>query len=186
MLNKILLLFTILIFISSCKKTTKTNTSRDNTTDIISNEVMDDYSLNKDKLREYKFNALLNGDDSSYGRLVEHFLQNDDPCENILPYSIIMADKYNNASACYYTYICLLCVHSDKIQNDNSIINQFDKNEIERVLYYLNKGSKLNHYACTFNLVDIYKNGYGVEKNRIKADSLETVLESIEIPITHY
>lgn len=180
--NKFYIISFFLILIS-CNNHTERKEKNNNLIKINSNEITE---LSSDKIRLFKMNVLLKGDDYSFGRLVEHYLLSENSAENILPFSIIMADKYNNSSGCYYTYLCLIFQYTNQLKSNNKIIDSLKEEDKLRIMYYLEKGAKLNNYACIYNLVDVYENGYGVEKNAIKLDSLNKVLNSVKLEVQHY
>lgn len=70
----------------------------------------------------------------------------------MLPYAIIMAEKYKLPSAYDDAYYALMDLYEyNKIKMDSTTWNQ--------ALHFLEKGAELNDSNCIKTLYDIYKNG---------------------------
>lgn len=165
----------LLLMLFSCKESSEKRKSI-----ALDYEVVNTTRLNEKKLKEYKYKTLTTGDDYCFGRLVEHFSQLKNGGEEILPYSKCLADNYDNPSACYYTYLAIMSYFTNTLTNDTSYLREVDENTKEMLLYYLEKGSKMNHFSCTKRLIEVYSEGYGVEKDLKKVDSLKARLEKID------
>lgn len=138
--------------------------------------------LSESEKNACKQNVLENGDEECYKDLIFSCEDNVESL-GLLPLSYLMANKYNNGYACRNLYESILEINNnfevknDKGQFQNSLILKLNKVDREFALYYLMKGSKLNDCTCNRNLSELYKNGWGVEKNQKKADSLYNLYE---------
>lgn len=126
---------------------------------------------------ECKKNVLEKGDEECYKDLIFSCEDNKESV-GLIPLSYLMANKYNNGYACGNLYESLLEIKNDfKTKNNkgefqNSLLLKLNETDREFAISYLMKGSKLNDCRCNSHLSELYKNGWGVEKNQKKADSL--------------
>lgn len=107
-------------------------------------------------IEEYKKGVLINGDINAYNKLTLYYLKS--PFHNeLLPYSILMADKYNHGDACHDIFVQLIGLkQTPKSQKyDISIFNKLNEGEKQYVLFYLKKGAKLKNINCIVVLKEL-------------------------------
>ncbi|MDW9380858.1 hypothetical protein [Chryseobacterium sp. JV558] len=107
-------------------------------------------------IEKYKKEILMNGNIDAYKQLTLYYLNS--PFHNeTLPYSILMADKYNNGDACHEIFVQIIGLkQAPGTQHyDLSIFNKLNKGEKEYVLFYLKKGAKLKDIGCIVALRDL-------------------------------
>ncbi|MEG0925759.1 hypothetical protein [Chryseobacterium sp.] len=118
-----------------------------------------DKEQNKPKsipIEKYKKEILMNGSINAYNQLTLYYLNS--PFHNeTLPYSILMADKYNHGDACHEIFVQIIGLkQAPGTQHyDISIFNKLNKGEKEYVLFYLKKGAKLKNIGCIVALRDL-------------------------------
>lgn len=111
---------------------------------------------NNAPIEKYKKEILMNGNIDAYKQLTLYYLNS--PFRNeTLPYSIVMADKYNNGDACHEIFVQIIGLkQAPGTQHyDISIFNKLNKGEKEYVLFYLKKGAKLKDIGCIVALRDL-------------------------------
>lgn len=107
-------------------------------------------------IEKYKKEILMNGNIDAYKQLTLYYLNS--PFRNeTLPYSIVMADKYNNGDACHEIFVQITGLKQvpGTQHYDLSIFNKLNKGEKEYVLFYLKKGAKLKDIGCIVALRDL-------------------------------
>ncbi|KFF16180.1 hypothetical protein [Chryseobacterium sp. JM1] len=107
-------------------------------------------------IEKYKKEILMNGNIDAYKQLTLYYLNS--PFHNeTLPYSILMADKYNNGDACHEIFVQIIGLkQAPGTQHyDISIFNKLNKGEKEYVLFYLKKGARLKNIGCIVVLRDL-------------------------------
>jgi len=111
---------------------------------------------NNAPIEKYKKEILMNGNIDAYKQLTLYYLNS--PFRNeTLPYSIVMADKYNNGDACHEIFVQITGLkQAPGTQHyDTSIFNKLNKGEKEYVLFYLKKGAKLKNIECIVALREL-------------------------------
>lgn len=133
----------------------------------------DGYKLSESEIHHLKNNIIKKGSESSYIKLATYY-ENINSYGEILPYYLIMINKHK-----YNRGYDKVAEEIIKINNNGRFditylgkLNQGDRNF---VLYYLNIGLKEEDIECIFLFEKIYRNGLGVKKDLIKADSLKIV-----------
>ncbi len=109
---------------------------------------------NKFKIETLKAEIIENGDEKSYIKFLSL-------CENtnsidLLSYSIIMADKYNNGGACYSVHREIIKLNFNGEYSLSKMLNLGIEKEAYSV-YYLKKGSDLNNISCISTLLKYYQ-----------------------------
>lgn len=126
--------------------------------------------VKRDYLKDLKLKAV-NGKKSSYDYLVDYYNNNPSESYDLLPISILAADKYNYSNACVMININLVQMANDGKYHD-SLFKNLNNGNKRMSLYYLEKGAKANDLSCISILENLNRNGWGIEKNILKADSL--------------
>lgn len=156
------ILKTILCFVlfSCAKKKTETNFN-----------VVNSNYLDSKTVTDLQKKIIENGNIDSYKELILYYSYNKDKEIELLPYSIIMSEKYKYRNANYEIFYDIIRLYNNGIYDLKSL-NLMDVNVKNYALYYLNKGAKEKEIGCISTLIEIYRNGYGIVKNSEKADSL--------------
>ncbi|QBZ98882.1 hypothetical protein [Flavobacterium sangjuense] len=128
-----------------------------------------DGKLTEDEIKGLRNKAINLGDKNSYAQLIAYY-QNSKSYD-LLPYSFIMAKKYNNPDAFLAIYQDLIKLENNGKFNE-SLISNLKKEEINYILSLLKRGAELNDIDCKVFLARHYRNGFGVPKNEKIADSL--------------
>jgi len=158
-MKKILFLLGLLLIIS-CNNTTK---QPEKTAEKPKDKSQRYFTL--ERVAELKKRCVENGDKEAFGNLVDHY--NNTPFEyyELLPISIIMADKHNCDNARVAIYFWFL-----EIQNEGRDEKQFfklDKSKQDFILKYLMDGAKNKNPGCLHILDELLKNGLKMEKNKV-------------------
>ncbi len=117
-----------------------------------------------ERVAELKKRCVENGDKEAFGNLVDHY--NNTPFEyyELLPISIIMADKHNCDNARVAIYFWFL-----EMQNEGRDEKQFfklDKSKQDFILKYLMDGAKNKSPGCLGILNRLLQNGLKMEKDK--------------------
>ena len=91
--------------------------------------------------------------------------------EENLPYHLIMSKDSTDGLACFSFYQDYLRIANSGKFDKNTII-KLDKPEQDYLIYMLNKGALKEDEYCRTYLYYYYKNGIGVKKDSLKADSI--------------
>jgi hypothetical protein len=87
--------------------------------------------------------------------------------DKFIPYSILMADKYNNGFACMTVYkLYLASNNNNSFEADDSIFIKMEKIDKEIVMKFLKKGKKLKNEGCIDILRRLEEKGI-IKKNNI-------------------
>ncbi len=97
--------------------------------------------------------------------------------QDVLPYALKMMDTMNIAH--HYFFTTYLEIKFKKGYDKNEFA-KLDKEERDFLIYILLKGANAGDDYCREELIAFYKNGIGVTKNIIKADSLTQELGNSE------
>lgn len=123
-----------------------------------------------------KFKIIKEGSQSSLMKLESDYVMKGRMYCELLPYAKYLADFYNSGYGCEMTANALIATCLFKYRNnepqfpERHHLNLLNENEKKEVFYYLEKGALLGDNGCLLKLSEIYKNGYGVEIDLIKAD----------------
>lgn len=133
----------------------------------------------KEDLAELKFKVVEKGDENAFTDLILR-IGNSTSQYEILPYAMIMANKYNSGEGCHQVLLGILSVNNtNKYGYDASLIGKFNDIDKKNVIFYLKKGSILKNENCILSLEEMYRNGWGVKKDILKADSLRKEYKDI-------
>lgn len=136
----------------------------------IKGETSDTYS--SEKIEEYKQRIISEGDDYAYGRLMEHY-DNEENYDSLLKYSYLMADKYGYADANYD--IAWGILYKELETDDFGLLDRLSPDRQKIVIERLTKGAELDDIDCLVTLLSYYeKTG-----DKKKADEIDKRLEEI-------
>ena len=166
-LNNKILFLVLILFLSCCKKDLK-NTKKD-----LSKECLKSVYFSNERVLELKFDVINKGDSYSYGLLNLYYSYNPRKYYELLPISIIMANKYKNVDSYIDVYRNLIMINTNGVYND-SLINNLDENCKKMAISYLIKG-KDESPSCLAKLELLYRKGFGVTQSTKKADSLSNI-----------
>ena len=108
-------------------------------------------------LYDKEFSRMMNGDCNTY--------------ELEIPYMLVLANRYNDAGACYTIY-------SETKTMYHGYGLKMDPGTIEFLLYYLTKGADLGHAGCCRELCIFYTYGIYVEADADKAKKYKDMYEN--------
>lgn len=157
-MKKILFLLGLLLIIG-CNNTTK---QPEKTTEKPKDKSQRYFTL--ERVEELKKRCVENGDKEAFGNLVDHYNNTTSEYYELLPISIIMADKHNCDNARVAIYFWFL-----EMQNEGRDEKQFfklDKSKQDFILKYLMDGAKNNNPGCLHILNELRKNGLKMEKTK--------------------
>lgn len=170
-----------LLFISCQERKAKQKTAESNKEDFKKSKY-----FKEDRIKEDKFNVKSNGDEHSFGELELYYLYNNSRNEELLPYALIMVEKYKKYKHCTTVFNNLIEFYTEQeFQYDGTnkslivYLNNFKKlNEDQKkyLLYFLKLGATNNDYGSIKYLELLNRQGIGVEENLKEADSLKRVL----------
>lgn len=140
----------------------------------------------EDRIKDNKYNVKYYGNDRSFGELELYYSYNNSRVEELLPYSLIIVEKYKKYKHCTTVFNNLIEFYTGKdFQYDGTEtslvlylknlekLNQDQKNYL---LYFLKLGGGNNDFGSINYLRLLNREGIGMEKNLKKADSLNGVL----------
>lgn len=135
--------------------------------------------ISKENDIQLKTKVVEQGDENAFTDLILK-IGNSSSQYEILPYAMIMANKHNSGEGCYQVLLGIMSVNNPgKYGYNPALINKFSDIDKKTVLFYLQKGTNLKNINCVLALEEIYRNGWGVDKNSKKADDLRKEYNSI-------
>jgi hypothetical protein len=199
MIKKILLGFTILLFLFSCSKEKEKKQKVkviEKQEKVVGNKELEDFKKYKyfdfDRVTENKYNVLKTGDFRAYGELTLFYSYNKSKRLELLPYSIIMVEKHKKYKYCTDVFKNILELSTDidiadyYNGKDESFVNylknlkKLSEEQRNYALSYLKLGVKNKDYGSIKYLEIIYKNGLGVPKDLQLADNLKKAKTDFE------
>lgn len=132
---------------------------------------------NSVKLSSIKDNIVKKGDIKSYNKLVSYYVRNQNSNHELLPYSMIMVEKYKYYRACSYIYVGMIITYNNGVFDEDYLV-KLNPEAQKIILYYLNLGARNNIIECQIDLQYLYENGIGVEKNTKISDSLKMTINN--------
>lgn len=142
-MNKLLI---ILFVICSCNSNQMTNDK--NITEGIS-------VIEKDKLNEMISVALKNNDTLLYNKVSSYFLLNN-MGEEFLLTALMMANKYNNAEACFHVFDIIAYSTPKEPKQALEVMDLKTKN---LALYYLLKSNEMGFKSAKYQVAEIFGKG---------------------------
>jgi len=155
---KNLLIFCSLIFLFSCNQTENNSQKQVN------------YSATE-RLEQLKASCIQEGDSESFGNLVDYYANTPSNYYELLPISIIMADKYNNDNARVTIYFQMIMINNDG-KRDDSLFFTLKETEKDFVVSYLIDGLMNKNPGCKGILQKIIKGGYKIKNNNQVIENL--------------
>lgn len=198
-INKLFLTFILMVLCLGCsdnKKTDKATSSKEGKQDVVVDKELNLFKkyryFDYDRVADAKYKVLKTGDEAAYSELELFYGYNASKRFEILPYSILMVEKYKKFNYCSNVFEEILELSTDKeIGNyhngkDDSLISylknieQLSTEQKDYAISFLKLGAKNNEYRSVRFLEIMNRNGLGMKKNLIKADDLKNTLASIE------
>lgn len=133
--------------------------------------------MSEKELTELKVNVVKNGSVPSYVKLVYYYEKSSEYFE-ILPYTLVMSNQYNYDNGSSTILETILKLNNDG-QFDLKEINKLNDGDKRFAVYYLNKDADSGNPTAVETLSDLYKNGWGVNMDLKKADSLSIVHDNM-------
>lgn len=144
----------------------------------------------EDRIKENKYNVKFKGDEHSFGELELYYSYNNLRKEELLPYSLIIVEKYKKYKHCTTVFNNLIEFYTEEeFQYDgteNSIeiyLENFEKlnnDQKNYLLYFLKLGATNNDIGSLIYLELLNRKGIGIDKNLKKADSLKSALNLLK------
>jgi hypothetical protein len=178
---KYLLLVFVCILIS-CKK--------ENSIHEMNNHEKDFYKsnyFNEERIKRDKFLITSKGDNLAFSELELYYSYNKLRKVEILPYSLMMVEKFKKYKYCTNLFEDFLEFYSGKSNcydgTEESLIdylreiNKLNESQRKYLIYFLNIGAKNDDFGSVRYLEIIYRNGLGISANTKKADSLKACIK---------
>lgn len=146
---KTTVLMFVCLLILGCKKSTKPST---------------------EEIENFKKRVTLSGDIKAFSRLILYY-NGKENYYDLIPYSIIMSNKYNSPDGYYHVYSDFIRLNNNGKYSEKLIVNLPKENQ-DFVLSYLTRGAEANDIDCKATLAKHYKFGYGVPKDEKVSDSI--------------
>lgn len=184
-----LLVVTFLTFLTlSCQKEKQIASKS------INNRDKEDFKKSKyfdeDRIKDDKYNVKFCGDEHSFGELELYYNYNDSKKEEIIPYTLILVEKYHKFKYAANVFENFLDLYTDaKLNYDGTnsslipYLNNIRKLNIDQrnyLLYYLKLGAKNRSLGCVRYLEILNREGIGIPQNIQKANSLEKIVVELE------
>lgn len=144
----------------------------------------------EDRIKDDKYNVKFKGDELSFGELELYYSYNHSRNEELLPYTLIMVERYKKYKYCTTVFNNLIEFYTEQeFQYDGTnkslivYLNNFKKlNEDQKryLLYFLKVGATYNDYGSINYMELLNREGIGVDVNLKKADSLKNVLITLK------
>jgi hypothetical protein len=147
-----------------------------------SDEIRNSVYFNKKSADLSKKRVVEKGDVVAYKRLTLYCTR--DRYLEILPYAIVISEKYDNGMASYdvYELIVRSCNEENyKGKYSDALFANLNEAQRQFALYYLNKSAKQRNIGGVTVLERLYRNGIGLKKNIEKADSILKVGIPVQI-----
>ncbi|MFV8351757.1 hypothetical protein [Flavobacterium sp. XS2P14] len=140
----------------------------------------------EDRIKNNKYNVKYKGDEHSFSELELYYSYNDSRKEEILPYTLIIVEKYKRYNHCITAFNNLIEFYTgEKFQYDGTDkslvkylrnIKKLNQEQRNFLLYFLKLGATNNDIGSVTYLELLNREGVGIDKNLKKADSLKNVL----------
>ncbi|MDX6188026.1 hypothetical protein SGQ83_01575 [Flavobacterium sp. Fl-318] len=190
LVNILFLLFFTFIF-SSCKREKVIEKEKvNNNNDIIKKEFKRSKYFDEDRIKDAKYAVKYKGDKASYAELELYYVYNDLKKEEIIPYTLIMVEKYHKYEYASTAFMNLLEFYTDaKFTYDGTYISllpylkNFKKLNLDQknyLIYFLKTGVKNENLGCVRYLEILNREGIGISRNIKMADSLKKKVIQLE------
>lgn len=115
--------------------------------------------------------CIKNGDSKAFGELVDFYGRNPSERYEILPISIIMADKYNNDNARVTIYFQMIMINNNG-KRDENLFFRLNQNHKDFIVSYLIEGAKNKNSGCEAILKKVLNGGYQLKNEDKQFESL--------------
>lgn len=181
---KIIILIFCLVLIS-CQN--------DKSTKKMINADLEDFKKSKyfkaDRILIDKYKVKYYGDVSAYSELSVYYSYNKSKKEEFLPYILLMVEKHKRYKYCTVAFNHFLEFYTEKEPEydgtEKSLIfflknlEKLNTSQKQYLLYFLELGAANNDFG-SLNLLELLnREGIGMKKNNIKADSLKNVIKNL-------
>jgi len=143
----------------------------------------------EERIKDNKYNVKYNGDEHSFSELELYYSYNNLRKEELLPYALIIVEKYKKYKYCTAVFNNLIEFYTGKeFQYDGTekslilFLRNFEQLNIAQkqyVLYFLELGAENRDFGSLNFLKLLNREGIGMKKNMIKADNLQNIISSI-------
>lgn len=144
--------------------------------------------FNENRIKADKYKVKYYGDVSAYSELSIYYSYNKSKKEEFLPYILLMVEKHKNYKYCTVAFNSFLEFYSGKeIMYDGTekslilFLKNIEKLNIAQkgyLLYFIKLGADNNNFE-SINLLELLnREGIGMKKNQVKADSLKKVIKN--------
>ncbi|REG97992.1 hypothetical protein [Flavobacterium aquicola] len=185
------ILLLVICMLVSCKKENGTYNKKENSNIYKMSSLEKDFHksnyFNEERIKRDKFLVTSKGDNLAYSELELYYSYNNLRKDEILPYSLMMVEKFKKYKYCTNLFEDFLEFYSGKSNNydgtEKSLIdylggiNKLDESQKRYLIYFLNIGAKNNDFGSVRYLEIIYRNGLGVSVNTKSADSLKSCIK---------
>ena len=161
---------------------------KENNTDVLKVKFNKSNYFDENRVNEDKYNVVCNGDELAYADLQLYYSYNSLRQHEIVPYSLIIFEKYKKYDLSVNVFNNLLEFYTNKKLNYDgtkmSIIiyfknlNNLNREQKNYLSYFLKTGASNDDSGARMYLELLYREGLGVEKNLKKADSLLSILNA--------
>ncbi len=144
----------------------------------------------EERIKDNKYNVKYKGDEHSFGELELYYSYNNLRNEELLPYALIIVEKYKKYKHCTTVFNNLIEFYTDEEfqydGTDNSLVmylknfKKLNKDQKNYLLYFLKLGAANNDIGSINYLELLNRDGIGVDKNLKKADSLKRILNILK------
>ena len=114
--------------------------------------------------------SVLKGNTYAYDELCIAYL--DIGTERLLPYAILMANKYDYTMAYYHVYDCLTLLYWDDCDDDSCFLDSLDMQTRTMALEYLKKAADKGERNAQRDLGWLYLEGKHVKKDTVLGNQL--------------
>ena len=126
------------------------------------------------EIKEILIPLVEQGDIDAYKQLYIYFStgQNGNSTEEILPYALLMANKYNYDRAYFDVFNCLWALYSERTSS-LCLLDSLDETTRNLALEHLQKGAELGEINCLWRLGTYYFEGKYFEQDTILGQKLK-------------
>ncbi|MBZ4043678.1 MULTISPECIES: hypothetical protein [Flavobacterium] len=191
-LTNVLTLSFLVMLVISCKneKQIKRKEIIENTIDSNREDFKKSKYFDEDRIKNAKYNVKYKGDDASYGELELYYVYNDSKKEEIIPYTLIMVEKYHKFKYASTAFSNLLEFYTntkyDYDGTDASLmpylnnIKKLNSDQKNYLMYFLKIGVENKELGSVRYLEILNRNGIGIPQNMQRADSLKKIVVELE------
>ena len=165
----------IIVVVFSCKQEVKEKSKLPQP----DSEVLKSEYFTNNQVLQLKSDIINNGDDYSFALLTIYYGYNPKKKHELLPFSMIMADKFKIKEAYYQVYLAFESIYDIKKEGFH-FLNSLSKSKQEFVFDYLWQGVRVNDLPCIKLLQKCYAEGVGVKVDKKIADRLSIKIKNFK------